>query len=91
MPICSSCGNQVKEILSVCPHCGKILDPEVSDYDKTRENRRSSWWYGLPIAFGIVGGVAAYFAINNTDPKKAKECLIIGLGMLGVWFSGLFI
>ena len=89
MAVCISCGAQVKEILSTCPNCGEILDPDITGYNN-RKKRRSAWWYGLPIAFGIFGGAAAYFAIHNTDPKKAKECLIIGLGMLGVWFFGLF-
>ena len=40
---------------------------------------RSNWWYLLPIFFSLVGGVIAYFAIKNDDPKKARNCLMIGI------------
>ena len=29
--------------------------------------------------FNIVGGVIAYFVIKEDDPKKAKNCLYLGL------------
>ena len=41
-------------------------------------NIRSRWWYLVPIIFGLVGGVIGYFALRKDDPKKAKNCLIIG-------------
>jgi hypothetical protein len=91
MLTCPSCGKKVKDFMSVCPHCEEFLDSDISDYSSSKPlKKRSAWWYGLPIAFGIVGGVAAYFAIHDTDPKRAKECLIIGIGMLAVWFFGFF-
>jgi uncharacterized BrkB/YihY/UPF0761 family membrane protein len=40
--------------------------------------RRSSWWFLLPILFSIVGGIIAYFVIKEDDPKKAKDCLLLG-------------
>jgi hypothetical protein len=40
--------------------------------------RRSSWWFLLPILFNIIGGVIAYFIIKEDDPKKAKDCLLLG-------------
>lgn len=40
---------------------------------------RSNWWYLLPIFFSLVGGVIVYFAIKNDDPKKARNCLAIGI------------
>ena len=39
---------------------------------------RSRWWYLVPILFGLVGGVIGYFALRKDDPKKAKNCLILG-------------
>lgn len=36
-------------------------------------------WYELPIIFAIVGGVIAFFAIRRDDPKKARNCLIVGI------------
>jgi len=47
-----------------------------------QETRRSAWWYLLPILFGIIGGVIAYFVIKQDDPIKAKNCLKIGLILL---------
>jgi len=41
---------------------------------------RSNWWYLVPIIFdGISGGVVAYFAIRYDDPRKAKNCLYLGI------------
>ena len=42
------------------------------------EKIRSGWWYLVPILFGLVGGIIGYFALRKDDPKKAKNCLIIG-------------
>ncbi len=36
----------------------------------------------LPILFGIIGGVIAYFVIKQDDPIKAKNCLKLGLVLL---------
>ena len=41
-------------------------------------NIRSRWWYLVPILFGLVGGIIGYFALRKDDPKKAKNCLILG-------------
>ena len=42
-------------------------------------NRRSGWWYLLPIFFNIIGGVIAYFVLRDDDPRKAKNCLWLGI------------
>ncbi len=41
--------------------------------------RRSSFWFLLPILFNVVGGVIAFFIIKEDDPKKAKNCLYLGI------------
>ncbi len=46
------------------------------------EHRRSGWWYILPIFFGIIGGLIAYFVIKQDDPDKAKNCLYLGIALL---------
>ena len=46
------------------------------------EHRRSGLWYILPILFGIIGGVIAYFVIKQDDPSKAKNCLYLGIVLL---------
>jgi len=43
---------------------------------------RSGLWYLLPIIFGIIGGVIAWFVIKEDDPIKAKNCLKLGLVIL---------
>jgi len=41
--------------------------------------KRSPLWYELPLLFSIIGGAIAYFKIRKDDPKKARNCLILGL------------
>jgi len=43
------------------------------------EKIRSRWWYLVPIFFGLIGGIIAYFAIRRDDPQKAKKCLWVGI------------
>jgi len=40
---------------------------------------RSSLWFLLPIFFSVIGGVIAFFVIKEDDPKKAKNCLYLGI------------
>lgn len=48
------------------------------------ERTRSRWWYLLPIFFQIIGGVIAYFILRNDDPKKAKNCLWLGIVLTAI-------
>ena len=41
--------------------------------------RRSSFWFLLPIVFNIIGGIIAFFVIREDDPKKARNCLFLGM------------
>ena len=54
---------------------------------------RSNWWYVLPMAFSIIGGLVGYFIIKKDDPIKARNILIIGIAVFVVTlilqFSGL--
>ncbi len=51
------------------------------------EKTRSNLWYLLPILLSIIGGLISYFAIKNDDPRKAKNCICVGLllsfGLIG--------
>ncbi len=53
------------------------------------KKQRSNWWYLLPIFFGIIGGIIAYLMIRKDDPRKAKNCIYIGLVMvlIGIIFN----
>ncbi len=48
------------------------------------EKPRSNWWFLLPILFGLIGGIIAYFVLRGDDPKKAKNCLYLGLILFGI-------
>ena len=48
------------------------------------ENKRSNWWYLLPIFLGIIGGIIAYFALRKDDHEKAKKCMYLSLILLAV-------
>ena len=50
------------------------------------EKTRSNWWYLLPIFVGLIGGAIAYWILRHDDPKKAKNCLYIGivLAIIGI-------
>jgi len=43
------------------------------------EKIRSRLWYLVPIFFGLIGGIIAYFAIRRDDPQKARKCLWAGI------------
>ena len=62
--------------------------PEKSGGGHT-EKSRSSMWYLLPILVGMIGGIIAYLAIRKDDPRKAKNCIYIGLVMvlIGILFN----
>ena len=41
--------------------------------------QRSAAWYLLPVFLTIIGGIIAYFIIKRDDPKKAKNCMYLGI------------
>jgi len=52
--------------------------------------RRSAWWFLLPILFNVIGGIIAYFVIKEDDPKRAKNCLYLGIILTAIGI-GLFL
>ena len=50
------------------------------------EKPRSNFWFLLPIFLGLIGGIIAYFVLRHDDPKKAKNCLYLGiiLAIIGI-------
>ncbi len=46
------------------------------------EKPRSNAWFLLPIFFGVIGGVIAFFILRHDDPRKAKNCLYLGLALM---------
>ena len=54
--------------------------------DKNIE-KRSNWWYLLPILITWIGGVIGYFAVRRDDPALAKRVLILGIILTGAWIA----
>ncbi len=53
------------------------------------EKQRSNAWFLLPILFGVIGGIIAFFILRHDDPRKAKNCLYLGLVfmVIGIIFN----
>ncbi len=53
------------------------------------ERPRSNLWFLLPIFFGVIGGIIAFFILRHDDSRKAKNCLYLGLGfmVIGIIFN----
>ncbi len=53
------------------------------------EKQKSNWWFLLPIFLGLVGGIIAYFVLRRDDPRKAKNCMYLGivLAVIGIVFN----
>ena len=74
---CSSCGKEIKEVGNFCASCGQKSNSNSQNFEK-----RSNFWYLLPIFLGLIGGIIAYFILRNSDPKKAKNCIFVGIGVV---------
>ena len=48
------------------------------------EKTRSNAWYLLPIFVGLIGGSIGYLIIRKDDPRKAKNCIYIGILMMAI-------
>ena len=46
------------------------------------EKPRSNAWFLLPIFFGIIGGIIAFFILRQDDPRKARNCLYLGIALM---------
>jgi len=43
------------------------------------EKSKSNAWFLLPIFFGIIGGLIAFFILRQDDPRKARNCIYLGI------------
>ncbi len=57
------------------------------------ERTRSNFWFLLPIFLGLIGGIIAYFVLRQDDPRKAKNCLYLGivLAIIGMMLNVLIL
>jgi len=53
------------------------------------EKSRSNAWFLLPIFFGVIGGIIAFFILRRDDPRKARNCLYLGVifMIIGIIFN----
>jgi len=45
---------------------------------------RSNSWYVLPVFGGIIGGMISWFAIRYDDPRKARNCVLLGIVLTAI-------
>ena len=38
----------------------------------------------MPLLIGLIGGIIAFFVLKRDDPRKAKNCLYIGIVLFGI-------
>lgn len=48
------------------------------------EKKKSNFWFLLPILLGLIGGIIAFFVLRKDDPRKAKNCLYLGIVLFGI-------
>jgi len=80
---CSNCGAEIDPKARICPKCGVEQAPLVE--------KVSDAWYLAPFFLGIIGGLIAWLANKDRDPRKARNFLIFGLVwsvvlMFLIWF-----
>ncbi|MBM3257639.1 MAG: zinc-ribbon domain-containing protein [Candidatus Nealsonbacteria bacterium] len=68
---CSNCGVEIDKKAKICPKCG-VEQPIIPE-------KVSNWWYFAPLFLGIVGGLIAWIVNKDTNPKKARKLLVIGI------------
>ncbi|MHA7647314.1 hypothetical protein [Nitrosopumilus sp. S4] len=53
------------------------------------EKQRSNAWFLLPFFLGLIGGIIAFFILRRDDPRKARNCLFLGIVMMiaGIIFN----
>ena len=48
------------------------------------EKSKSYVWFLLPILLGVIGGIIAFFVLRHDDPRKARNCLYLGIAFMFV-------
>lgn len=85
MGFCTRCGSELPDGVNYCSKCGmpirKLFEKKALELGR----EKSAWWYLAPLLIGLIGGLVAYFLIRKDDPKKARNCLIIGFGSFVVY------
>ncbi len=85
MTVCASCGIIINDNEYFCSECSNKTSSITTNVNTPKKS--SIFWYLVPIIFGIIGGGGAYYWLRKSDPKKAKYCLLIGLGITIIWFA----
>ena len=56
----------------------------MSSFSNHTTRIRSNFWYLLPIFGGIIGGIISWFAIRYDDPRKSRNCLLLGIALTAI-------
>ena len=79
--LCDNCNSPLNPNNSFCTNCGKKrihLLTSKTNVQNAEDIPRSRAWYLLPIFFGIIGGLIAYFVLRNSNKQMGKNCLMGG-------------
>lgn len=89
--VCSSCGKGLCYSCKVelggklyCQPCANVVFSKYTD----KSNEVSASYYILPVFFGLLGGVIAYFVNDNHNKNRNRAKNMLGLGIIVsiVWF-----
>jgi hypothetical protein len=74
---CTNCGAEIDIKAKICPKCGveqPIIPQKIS----------KAWWV-VPLFLGILGGIIAWLANKERNPKTARNLLIFGIVWAIFW------
>ena len=81
--VCSNCGK------GLCSNCklelrGKLYCQSCADdtFAKVTDTKVSASYYVLPVFFGLVGGIIAYFVNGNNKKNRNRAKNMLGLGII---------
>ena len=87
---CNSCGAKIIDNNQFCTECGAhntSVQPPPPQYQQQppppqypgHSGKPSAAYWLLPIFLQIIGGIIAWVAIHDRDPRMAKNNLILGI------------
>ncbi len=94
--VCIRCGK------GLCKECEielagklycKVCANDVFKKLNTIDNEVSGWYYILPVFFGMLGGIIAFFINDNFKKNKNRAKNMLGLGIIIsiLWFLPLLL
>ena len=59
--------------------------------DKLIDDSPSKMWYLLPIVLSWIGGIIMFYALKQRNYPLAKNGLILGFILAGIWLFFIFV